>query len=102
MPEAFVLYGQFQRRGVTAEAVRGMGQTRRPAEAWKLASALRLKMGSLLRDLGFDVARDVWVHDIPQQHVFRLTQRTNEEERREASQERRKGQLQWLEGMDRQ
>lgn len=102
MPEAFVLYGQFQRRGVTVEAVRGIGQTRRPDEAWKLAGALRLKMGSLLRDLGFDVARDVWVHDMPQQHVFRLTQRTNEEERREASQERRKGQLQWLEGMDRQ
>ena len=102
MPESFVLYGQLQRRGVTAEAVRGIGQTRRPNEAWTLPIALRLKIGSLLRDLGFDASREVWVHDLPQQHVFRLTQRTNEEERREASQERRRGQLRWFEGTDRE
>jgi hypothetical protein len=102
MPEAFVLYGQLQRRGVTVEAMRGIGQTRQPNEAWMLPIALRLKIGALLRDLGFDAARDVWVHDLPHQHVFRLTQRTNEEERREASQERRRGQLRWFEGTDRQ
>src|SRR5262245_28342415 len=102
MPEAFVLYGQLQRRGVTVEVMRGIGQGRRPDEAWKLSTALRLKIGALLRDLGFDVSREIWVRDLPQQHVFRLTQRTNEEERREATQERRRGQLQWLEGTDRQ
>ena len=102
MPESFVPYGQLQRRSVTPEAMRGFGQTRRPNEAWKLAVPVRAKLAPLLRDLGFDASRDVWAHDVPQQHFFRLTQRTRDEEQREAAQERRRGQLQWIENSDRQ
>jgi hypothetical protein len=102
MPDSFVQYWQLQRRGITAPTIRGIGQERRPDEVWMLAVSLRGRLSPLLRDLGFDPSRDVWVRDLPHQHVFRLTQRSNEEERRQGAEERRKGQLRWIEEAGRQ
>ena len=102
MPEGFVPYGQLRRCGVTPQVIRGFGQTRRPDEVWTMTTSVRSKLGGLLRDIGFDTARDVLVREVPQQHVFRLTQRSNEEERRQGPEERRTGRLQWLEGTDHQ
>lgn len=77
--------------------MRGFGQRRQPDERWTMPVPLRTRLHPLLQDLGFDTTRDVWVQELPHQHVFRLTQRASEEERRHQEIQEQQRKLKWLE-----
>jgi hypothetical protein len=83
MPVSFIQYGQLKQRGIAQDLVRGYGVRRQPDETWRLPEGLKARLRVLLQDLGFDMTHEIWVRDFPQQNVFRLTQRANEEQRQQ-------------------
>src|SRR5262249_55557270 len=95
MPSSFIAQWQLSRYGVNRELVWGLGQYRQPDEMWPLPQHLRAKLAGLLTGLGFEPSREIWVCELPLQHVFRFTQRSREEER-DREMARQKPKLQWL------
>jgi hypothetical protein len=94
MPSSFIAHWQLSRYGVNREQVCGLGQYRQPDETWPLPQHLRVKLGGLLQGLGFEPSREIWVCELPFQHVFRFTQRSRQEERDRDLE--RKPRLRWL------
>ena len=52
-----------------------------------------MKLAGFLQSLGFEPSRDIWVSELPHQHVFRFTQRSRQEER---DRDHTKPRLQWI------
>jgi hypothetical protein len=93
---SFLQYWQLRQRGVSEAMMRGGLPRPRPNdEPWLLPHAVRLRLRPLLQDLGFDLGREVWVREVPQQRVFRLTQRAVERPTPPEKRERR-----WIERLE--